>query len=282
MAQMSRRSAGTDSTPPAESSSETELSIAGVDESVPGGGPVRSEVVKGAFFTSTTFPETASPGQEIQITGVLKLDELGATVVERRCRVKLQSPSFDEPKFQDLGKLSHKETAPFSFTFRAPGSPGEVVPLRLTAQQKPPVGSFTSGETVGPNRLEIIPETQKQAQEASGYIVQAALGAGAGAAASTLTGRRPLPLAVAGGGVAGLAKFAGVDLSPGGLLSGVVPNIPTTQIAVVGGAALAGALLLRTSGASEVLQPAGEVAGSAVSAGGSAVDRARREIERRR
>lgn len=282
MAQMTRRSAGVNSTPPAESSSDTELSIAGVDGSAPGGNAVRSEVVKGAFFTSTSFPETAYPGQEVQVTGVLKLDELGATVVKRQCRVKLQSPSFDQPKFQDLGKLSHKGTAPFSFSFRAPGSPGEVVPLRLIAQQNPPVGSFTTGETVGPNRLEIIPETQKQAQEASGYVVQAALGAGAGAVVSAVTGRSPVPLAIAGGGIAGLAKFSGVNLSPGSLLSGLVPNIPTTQVAVLGGAALAGTLLLQSSGASEVLQPAGEVAGSAVSAGGSAVDRARREIERRR
>lgn len=247
------------------------LRVAGVDSNSVAANPddFRGEVFKGPHFRQLNVPSDALQGDSVRVTGIVHLDNVGVVISDREVRVRVDGPSLNEPRIESVGKLSHCQTRSFQVEVPTPNTADEQLALTVKAQSKTPPGGWYTGETGGPFRVNINTQQQQRRASARKFAPFVIGGAGVGGALATLSDESVGTLALAGGAVGAGSK---VVLDQTGGVS--LPSFPTTDVAVAGGAALAIALLLNTTGASDVLGPAGEIAGSAIDRGRKAVESA--------
>lgn len=219
------------------------------------------ELAKGAQIKSIDIPSEVVAGGTIQITGELLFDNIGVVISGRDCRIKVEGPSLSEPRYQTFEDLTHGNTRTFSIEVPVTAPADSSMAFSVKAQSNV-YGNWATGQTHGPVRLNVYSAEEKRTRDRLDVIPYAVGGAGAGyAAGSVLENRNPTNLAVAGAAVGVGAKSLGdkgVQFLPS-------MEFPTTKVAVLGGTAVALALLLNSTGVSEVLQPAGEAAGGAIS-----------------
>lgn len=247
------------------------LRVAGVDSTSVAEDPdqFRGEIFKGPHFKQLNVPSDALQGDTVRVTGIVHLDNVGVTISNRAVRVRVDGPSLNEPRIQEVDKLSHCQDRSFQIEVPTPTSAGEQLALTVKAQSKTPPRGWYTGETEGPFRININTQQQQRRASARKFAPFVIGGAGVGGALASLSDESVGTLAVAGGAVGAGSKVV-LDQTGGFTL----PSFPTTDVAVAGGAALAIALLLNTTGASDVLGPAGEIAGSAIDRGRQAVESA--------
>lgn len=248
------------------------LRVAGVDSTSVAENPdnFRGEVFKGPHFRELNVPSDALQGDTVRVTGIVHLDNVGVVISNREVRVRVDGPSLNEPRIESVGKLSHCQTRSFQVEVPTPNTPDEQLALTVKSQSRTPPGGWYTGENAGPFRVNINTQQQQRRATARQFAPFVVGGAGVGGALASLTDESVGTLALAGGAVGAGSK---VVLDQTGGVN--FPSFPTQDVAVAGGAALAIALLLNTTGASDVLGPAGEIAGSALDRGRKAVESAR-------
>jgi len=229
------------------------------------------ELFQGAHFQSLDVPATAATGGSITITGVVHLDNPGVVISSRWVRVLVESPMLSSPKEVVFRDLKHCHTKPFAIEVPISGTPGQQAALTVKAQSKT-YGGWATGETRGPERVNILTQDQKQREDLIKYVPWVVGGAGVGVGYNNLTGGTDPRTYALGGAAMGIgAKVANENYSVR------IPEFPTTQVAVVGGALLAATLFLNTTGAGGVLRQGSglvsDVAGAARSAIGTGGNR---------
>jgi hypothetical protein len=229
----------------------------------------RGELFKGPHFKKLSVPSTVAGGSGVTVKGVVHLDNAGVQLLGRKVRVIVDGPSLDQERVFTTDKLTHCNTRSFSIDVPVTGDPGQTMALSVKAQSNV-YGNWATGEQKGPFRINIQTETQQRAQDAAGYAPWAVGGAGVGMLVARATGSEESLTPMAGGAAVGAAGKIAWDRSGGWTFT-----LPTTEIAVVGGALLAATMFLNSTGASDVLQPAGELAGSSFSSAREAIARRR-------
>lgn len=218
------------------SMTQREPDIVGVDNSqdnpdVPG--------FKGAHYRTVSVPPFATPGENITITGAVHYENLGRVVSPIPVRAKIESPAFNEPRFSETYNLTHCQTRTINFNIPARGNPGQQIAVTLKAQNKTAIGWQTT-DTVGPRRVEVLSKDEAQNRRFLGFIPYAAGGAIAGTLLSDNGTSGALVGAAAGAG----SKYVVDNTNVVSEVGGLIPDIPTTQLAIIGGVLGAGALFI--------------------------------------
>lgn len=277
-----RRSAGTDAGQSASGSGADGQSIIqpgaggqylGVEDSQVEENPSRfvGEVFRGGFFVNTTIPESVPAGGSMTVTGEIQLDNPIATVVGKDIRVVMDSPSLSQDREQTFQGVMHGQSRSFSFDVPVPDSPGSEFAISLTAQENGTTG-WVNGEELGPFRVSILTEEEAQSQRLLSYLPSVLLGGGAGLVADRATGGGNRATYALAGAALGAGAQAG-GFTPGDLSFGIGGSLPDAQTIAIAGLGFAGiGFFLQSSGAADVLGPAGEAAGSAIDAGRQAAE----------
>jgi len=219
------------------------------------------ELFRGPFFQKTNVPATAPAGGTVNISGAVKMDNPGLVLSARPVRVVLESPALSQPRRQRVGEMKHGQTRPFSFDIPIPEGTEQTLTINLKAQSKGGLTGWGATSTAGPFDVKVVTAGEHRVNQSLDYIPWAVGGAGVGYIVNSLSDEDRGTRLTLGGAAAGVGL--GVSYDQLGLDTFSL-NLPTTDIAIIGGAALAVVLLLNQTGADEVLQPAGEAAGSVV------------------
>lgn len=218
------------------------------------------ELFQGAHFRSVGVPSSAEAGGTVTVTGTVHFDAPTVVVTTRGVRVRVRNTSTGETRTQSFENVQHCQTRDFSIDLPVPDSPGNNMALVIEAEHSKPLGGWSLDTTDGPHRVSILTEDEQQRQNLLGYAPWALGGGGAGLLVSSARGGGNRAAFTVGGAAAGvgLKTLAGGD-------GNLIPNVDPLPVLAVG-AGLAGvAFFLQSSGASEVLEPVGSAAGSAVS-----------------
>lgn len=244
-----------------------EINLVGVDGQQVESNPQQyiGEVFKGAHFRKLSVPDTVRAGGTIKVKGVVHFDSPTQVVFTVGMRVRAFGPSLQEDVIERYRNIQHCNARAFTLEIPAPETVGQTVTFNVAGESTTVTGDWDTGDQRGPFRVKTVSSGEKTTEQAVSVAPYAAAGAGAGYLVNQIRGG-PTNLRLIGAGAA-----AGVGLKTFGPdLSTIDINFPTTEIAVLGGTAAALAILLNSTGASDVLGAGGEVAGSAISGAGSA------------
>lgn len=194
---------------------------------------------KGAHFRTVSVPPFATPGENVTITGAVHYDNLGRVVSPIPVRAKIESPAFNEPRYSREYNLTHCQTRTVSFNIPAQGNPGQQLAVTVKAQNKTAIGWQTT-DSVGPRRIELLSEDEAQERRLLGFVPYAA----GGAIAGTVLGDGETSSTVVGAAAGAGSKYVVDNTNVVSEVGGLVPDIPTTQIAIIGGALGLGALFI--------------------------------------
>jgi len=271
MPQARRRSAGSASVAPLQTDgSDAAGQFVGVDDRQLQSTPEEffGEWFKGLHFRKQNIPSRAPAGGTVRLTGVVHFDAATVQITKRGGRVRVLSPHLSQAREQTFTDLRHCKTRRFSIEIPVPDTPGSEISVRLKAGHTNPVaGGYATDSTIGPFRIQVLSEGELQRAQAIDALPWAIGGAGAGLLVDNFRGGNNTAAAAIGGGAGGVALRALSNSQVGN----VIPQVDPVPLALAG-AGLAGiGIFLNQSGASEVLQPAGEAAGQAIDAGRKAI-----------
>lgn len=255
----------------AQTGSDVGPLIAGVNRSEIQDNPDRylGEIYKGAHFESLNIPETAVAGGEVTISGVVHFDSPHTVITTVGMRVVVDSPSLNEPITEEYSNIQHCNSRAFSIKVPVPDSPGSQLAVTVKGQSTSLTGGWQDGAVRGGNRIDILTEDGVRKQQIQDYIPWAVAGAGMGVGTNQQLEYTDNTRAAVSGAVLGAGSKLLWD-STGPI--GFDFDVPTTEIAVIGGSALAVTLLLERTGVASVLGATGDVAGTAIETTKGAVD----------
>jgi len=272
-----RRSAGTQaSQPPAPNESNPlEASFVGVNEQRIEDNPDQffGELFQGATFTTLNTPNAYPADGTVRVSGTVKFDAPSVTFTTRGMRVRISSPSFDQDYTQRYRGISHGNTRNFAINIPVPDAPGERFAYTVRAESTKLIGGWRTDSTRGPFNVQIQSEAGATISNSFTFLPYVFAGAGVGLGADAL-GNLPtsrLQTTLFGGAAGAVFKQFGSSL--GVNVGNIVPNVSTTRLAIGTAGVFGAAYLLRSTGASEILEPVGETVGAAASVGSAAAQR---------
>lgn len=228
------------------------------------------ELFRGAHFRKLKKPTAYRAGGVATISGVVHFDAPSVQLTSRGMRVRITSPNLEQDYTQRFRDIRHCNERSFSINIPVPDSPGSRFSYTVVAESTKLSGGWRDDSREGPFNVEIQGATGAAITRGFGYIPSAAIGAGIGLGVNRAAGLGYGRLA--SGGIGAAAGIFYNEYAPPISLGGLVPDVSNVQLGLLAAATFGSVLLLERSGASEILQPAGEAAGAALQGG---VDAAR-------
>jgi hypothetical protein len=244
------------------------------------------ELFQGATFTTLNKPNVYPAGTDVRVSGTLKLEMPQTPITKRGMRVRISSPAFSRDYIQRFRGIQHGNTRQFSVNIPVPDAPGERFAFTLRAERTELLSlggeSWETDTTRGPFNVQIQSEAGATISNSFTFLPYVFAGAGIGLGADALGDLPTSQLqSTLFGGAAG-AVFKQFGSSLGVNVGNIVPNVSTTRLAIGTAGVFGAAYLLRSTGASEILEPVGETVGAAASVGSAAAqqgaDRARARL----
>jgi hypothetical protein len=285
-----RRSAGTQASraPAPNESNPLETPVVGVSDQRIKNDPDQfvGELFQGATFSSLNKPNAYPAGGTVRVSGTMRLDMPQTPITKRGMRVRISSPAFSRDYTQRFRGIQHGTTRQFSLDIPVPDAPGERFAYTVRGERTELLSlgdeNWAIDTTRGPFNVQIQSEAGATITNSFTYLPYVFAGAGIGVGADAL-GDLPttqLQSTLFGGAAGAIFKQFGPSL--GVNVGNIIPNVSTTKLAIGTAGVFGAAYLLRSTGASEILEPVGETVGAAASVGSAAAqkgaDRARARL----
>lgn len=235
------------------------------------------ELWRGVHFKNVNTPASIPAGGTVSVSGTIHYDDPSRFISNNEARVRITSPQLGSDYTSSLYEVSHCNTRSFRVDIPVPNDPGGRFAFSVRGESKKLGGGWATNSTRGPFNVEIQSEGEAAVTEGFNYLPAAAAGAGLGYAGNQFAGQRYSNRFAAGAGALGGVAYQ--RYAPPLNIGGFVPDVSNVQLALVAAATFGAAYLLQSSGASEVLNPLGSAAGSAVSAGADAAGSVRQRLD---
>lgn len=222
------------------------------------------ELFRGAHFRKLNRESSYPAGGSFRVSGVVHFDAPTVQLTTRGMRVRVTSPQLSDDIIERFSNIQHCNSRRFSLSVPVPDAPGSRFSYTVKAESTKLGGGWRTDSQEGPFNVQIQTDAGAAITKGFGLVPWAAVGGGIGVAGNRIidTGYGDYT-AGAAGAAAGLVYR---EYAPPVSLGGLVPDVSDTQLALIAASTFGAAFLLQSSGLSEVLQPTGEVAGSAISA----------------
>ena len=195
----------------------------------------------GAQIDTLDVPDTMAAGGQLAVSGTLSFDfgPVQGPVFPRDARITVRAGG--DQVSTDLPAMGRQETRSWTVTLRPNSVAGQSLDVVVEAEGDGVIKGWQPVDT-RQGRVSVQSEQQQQADRAFRYLPWVVIGGGAGAAYSSFQYGTVETPPVLGGAAAGvITRQYGERV---GFPVPSLPDIPTEELAIVGGVALAGALLL--------------------------------------